>query len=118
MTSTADWSALSGGAIYERILSFEDFCQLIPNEDFYLRFSKSKKPLPMSAKQLNRDFDVLTKILAKNTGPIASLSIEGYELDSLLIMHFPRKKLYKVYSAESMGNDNAVIKQWDFLLIL
>lgn len=112
MTGKADWSALNGIPFVDRILSFEDFCQLIPNEDFYLHFSKSKKPLPMNAKQLNRDFDVLTKILTHNMEPITSQSIEGYELGSLLIMH--SRKLYKVYSAESMGNDNAVIKQWDF----
>ncbi|MFI8145043.1 AAA domain-containing protein [Acinetobacter sp. ABJ_C5_2] len=112
MTGTADWSALSGVPFVDRILSFEDFCQLIPEEDFYLRFSKSKKPLPMSAKQLNRDFDILTKILTTNTGPIASQVIEGYEPNSLLIMH--SHKIYKVFSAESIGNDNAVIKQWDF----
>ncbi len=115
MTGKADWSALNGIPFVDRILSFEDFCQLIPNEDFYLHFSKSKKPLPMNAKQLNRDFDVLTKILTHNMEPITSQSIEGYELGSLLIMH--SRKLYKVYSAESMGNDNAVIKQWDFSLI-
>ena len=43
MTGKANWSALNGIPFVDRILSFEDFCQLIPNEDFYLHFSKSKK---------------------------------------------------------------------------
>ena len=38
MTGKADWSALNGIPFVDRILSFEDFCQLIPNEDFYLHF--------------------------------------------------------------------------------
>ena len=42
MTGKADWSALNGIPFVDRILSFEDFCQLIPNEDFYLHFLKAK----------------------------------------------------------------------------
>ncbi|MDC4399552.1 AAA domain-containing protein [Acinetobacter baumannii] len=112
MTGNVDWSALRELPFANRILSLEEFCQLVPTEDFYVNFSISKKPLPWKAKQLHRDFDILNNLLRINARPIEIPLISGYNPHSLLIVH-PRK-FYKIYSALSIANDKAMIKQWDF----
>jgi len=107
ITGDAELSDLKHLPFSERILSLHDFLGLINNDR---AFNDIVRPHP-KGKKLHCDFDVLTELLKRNAEQVSQF-VEDYQPNELLMMN--QKRLYSIYTAESLVNDCAVIKQWNF----